>query len=207
MAPLVMGTLELHLLVVWWRMLPAIFLTGVVFMSGGGVFAGGALSVSVILGGGNERRCLLPGSGGHRLQAIVPSSCVAIDVPCSLNASAAEASLAPRADDHHGGGVAGIARVRRPVQRPLPGCSRYRSGKTFIGVRVDLQQLLLLVLRFNVDRRGVIFESGEAHSTSTTQDTKSSKTQAVEGSVDGENVINSHTQNTINSLRIKGRIT
>jgi hypothetical protein len=52
----------------------------------------------------------------------------------------------------------------------------------------------------------VIFDSGEAHSTSTTQDTKSSKTQAVEGSVDGENVINSHTQNTVNSLRIKGRI-
>jgi hypothetical protein len=66
---------------------------------------------------------------------------------------------------------------------------------------------LLLVLKFNVGRRGVIFESGEAHSTSTTQDTKSSKTQAVEGSVDGENVINSHTQNTVNSLRIKGRIT
>jgi hypothetical protein len=79
------------------------------------VFAGGALSVSVVLGGGNERRCLLPGNGGHRLQVIVPSSCVAIDVPYSLNTSAAEASLAPRADDHHGGGVAGIARVRHPV--------------------------------------------------------------------------------------------
>ncbi|CAD6336966.1 unnamed protein product [Miscanthus lutarioriparius] len=152
-----MGTLELQPLVVCWRMLPAIFFsTGVVFMSGGGVFVGGALSVGVVLGGGNERRCLLPGSGGRGLQDIVPSSCMAVDAPCSLNASAAEASLAPRAGDHLGGGVAGVVRVRCPTWRDF-------------------------------------LEYGEARSTSTTQDTKSSKTQSgqtVKGSVDGENVMN-----------------
>ena len=101
MVPIVMGTLELQPLVVCWRMLPAIFFsTGVVFMSGGGVFVGGALSVGVVLGGGNERRCLLPGSGGRGLQDIVPSSCMAVDAPCSLNVSAAKASFAPSAGYH-----------------------------------------------------------------------------------------------------------
>lgn len=41
--PIVEGTLELHLLVVWWRVPPVFFLIGVVFISARGVLVGSPL--------------------------------------------------------------------------------------------------------------------------------------------------------------------